>query len=115
MFRRGGNKAFESGKMPAEWRKSVFKNKADVQSCGNSRGLNVMSHTMKSWEIIVEARGQKFAFESNSLVAHKCKLGCFRAWSGHWSEVTARDVNAYHTKALKQPDLRIFKTFNSRF
>ncbi|XP_061629993.1 uncharacterized protein LOC133478218 [Phyllopteryx taeniolatus] len=43
-----------------EWRKSVlvpiFKNKGDVQSCGNYRGIKSMSLTMKLWERVVEAR-----------------------------------------------------------
>ena len=34
----------------------IFKNKGDVQSCGNYRGINLMSHTMKLWERVVEAR-----------------------------------------------------------
>ncbi|KAF7647582.1 hypothetical protein LDENG_00169870 [Lucifuga dentata] len=46
--------------MPEEWRRSVlvpiFKNKGDVQSCGNYRGIKLMSHTMKLWERVVEAR-----------------------------------------------------------
>uniref|UniRef100_A0A3B3DF61 C-type lectin domain-containing protein n=1 Tax=Oryzias melastigma TaxID=30732 RepID=A0A3B3DF61_ORYME len=34
----------------------IFKNKGDVQSCGNYRGIKLMSHTMKVWERVVEAR-----------------------------------------------------------
>ena len=34
----------------------IFKNKGDVQSCGNYRGIKLMSHTMKLWERVVEAR-----------------------------------------------------------
>ena len=33
----------------------LVKNKGDVQSCGNYRGIKLLSHTMKLWEI-VEAR-----------------------------------------------------------
>ena len=37
-----------------EWRDSVliplFKNKGDVQSCSNYRGIKWISHTMKLWE-----------------------------------------------------------------
>lgn len=40
--------------VPEEWRKSVlvliFKNKGDVQSCSNYRGINLISHNMKLWE-----------------------------------------------------------------
>ena len=54
------NKILESERMPEEWRLSVlvpiFKNKGDVQSCGNYRGIKLLSHTMKVWERVVEAR-----------------------------------------------------------
>ena len=54
------NRILDSEKMPEEWRRSVlvpiFKNKGDVQSCGNYRGIKLMSHTMKLWERVVEAR-----------------------------------------------------------
>ncbi|KAK3531499.1 hypothetical protein QTP70_023281 [Hemibagrus guttatus] len=54
------NRVLESEKMPEEWRRSVlvpiFKNKGDVQSCSNYRGIKLMSHTMKLWERVVEAR-----------------------------------------------------------
>ncbi|KAK3547011.1 hypothetical protein QTP86_008801 [Hemibagrus guttatus] len=36
-----------------------FKNKGDVQSCSNYRGIKLMSHTMKLWERVVEARLRK--------------------------------------------------------
>ena len=46
--------------MPEEWRKSllisIYKNKGDAQCCGNYRGIKLMSHTMKVWERIIEAR-----------------------------------------------------------
>jgi hypothetical protein len=45
------NLIFRSNKMPGEWRRSIlvpiFKNKGDVQSCMNYRGIKLMSHTMK--------------------------------------------------------------------
>ncbi|RXN38888.1 Retrovirus-related Pol poly LINE-1 [Labeo rohita] len=54
------NKILDSETIPEEWRRSVlvpiFKNKGDVQSCGNYRGIKLMSHTMKLWERVVEAR-----------------------------------------------------------
>ncbi|KAK3533956.1 hypothetical protein QTP70_035003, partial [Hemibagrus guttatus] len=44
------NRVLESERMPEEWRRSVlvpsFKNKGDVQSCSNYRGIKLMSHTM---------------------------------------------------------------------
>ena len=49
--------------MPDEWRKStlvpIYKNKGDIQSCGNYRGIKLMSHTMKLWERVIERRLRK--------------------------------------------------------
>ncbi|KAK3555243.1 hypothetical protein QTP86_010532 [Hemibagrus guttatus] len=49
--------------MPEEWRRSVLvpflKNKGDVQSCSNYRGIKLMRYTMKLWERVVEARLRK--------------------------------------------------------
>ena len=46
--------------MLEEWRRSVlipiYKNKGNAQCCGNYRGIKLMSHTMKVWERIIEAR-----------------------------------------------------------
>jgi hypothetical protein len=46
--------------MLKEWRRSIlvqiFKNKGDVQSCTNYRGIKLMSHTMKFWERVIEYR-----------------------------------------------------------
>ncbi|KAK3534979.1 hypothetical protein QTP70_001936 [Hemibagrus guttatus] len=57
------NRVLESERMPEEWRRSVlvpiFKNKGDVQSCSNYRGIKLMSHTMKVWERVVKARLRK--------------------------------------------------------
>ncbi|KAK3541097.1 hypothetical protein QTP86_013352 [Hemibagrus guttatus] len=57
------NRVLESERMPEEWRRSVlvpiFKNKGDVQSCSNYSGITLMSHTMKLWERVVEARLRK--------------------------------------------------------
>jgi exonuclease III len=54
------NRILDGEKMPEEWRRSVlvpiFKNKGDVQSCENYRGIKLMSHTMKLWERVVESR-----------------------------------------------------------
>ena len=48
------NLIFRSNKMPEEWRRnivvSIFKNKGDVQSCTNYRGIKLMSHTMKPYK-----------------------------------------------------------------
>ena len=53
------NKILESERIPEEWRSVlllIFKNKGDVQSCDNCRGIKLMSHTMTLWERVVEAR-----------------------------------------------------------
>ena len=54
------NLIFQSNKMSEEWRRSIlvsiFKNKGDVQSCTNYRGIKLMSHTMKLWERVIEHR-----------------------------------------------------------
>ncbi|XP_070004551.1 uncharacterized protein [Nicotiana sylvestris] len=47
-------------RMPNEWRWStvvpLYKNKGDIQSCNNYWGIKLLSHTMKVWERVVEAR-----------------------------------------------------------
>ncbi|KAK3540977.1 hypothetical protein QTP86_007950 [Hemibagrus guttatus] len=56
------NRVLESERMPEEWRSvlvPIFKNKGDVQSCSNYRGIKLMSHTMKLWGRVVEARLRK--------------------------------------------------------
>ena len=54
------NKILEDERMPDEWRRNVlvpiFKNKGNVQSCSNYRGIKLISHTTKLWERVVEAR-----------------------------------------------------------
>jgi hypothetical protein len=54
------NLIFRLNKMPDEWRRNIlvpiFKNKRDVQSCTDYRGIKLMSHTMKLWERIIEHR-----------------------------------------------------------
>ena len=57
------NKLLKWEKVPDEWRKSVlipiYKGKGDSKECGNYRGIQLMSHTMKLWEQIVEATLRK--------------------------------------------------------
>ena len=54
------NRLLVAKRMPEEWKKSVlisiYKNKEDAQGCRNYRGIKLMSHTMKVWERIIEAR-----------------------------------------------------------
>ena len=51
---------YEQEKIPTEWRDSViipiYKEKGDIQDCGNYRGIKLMSHTMKIWERINDRR-----------------------------------------------------------
>ena len=54
------NRLLMGKRMPEEWKRSVlipiYKNKGDAQCCGNCRRIKLMSHTMKVWERIIEAR-----------------------------------------------------------
>ena len=54
------NRMLRGEAMPGEWRKSVlvpfFKGKGDIKDCGNYRGIKLMSHTMKLWERVIDAR-----------------------------------------------------------
>ena len=54
------NNITRTNNMPNDWRKSrmvpIFKGKGDVLECNNYRGIKLMSHTMKLWERIIEAR-----------------------------------------------------------
>ena len=34
----------------------IFKEKGDIQDCGNYRGTNMISHTMKIWERVIDRR-----------------------------------------------------------
>jgi hypothetical protein len=46
-----------------EWRKSIlapiFKNKGEIQSCTNYKGIKLMSHTIKLWERVIKHRLKK--------------------------------------------------------
>jgi hypothetical protein len=54
------NLIFRSNKMSDEWMRSILvpilKNKRDVQSCTNYRGIKLMSHIIKLCEMIIEHR-----------------------------------------------------------
>ena len=54
------NSILRTNKMPIDWRKSrmvpIFKGKGDVLECNNYIGIKLMSHTVKLWEIMTEAR-----------------------------------------------------------
>ena len=54
------NNILQKEEMLKEWRRSVlvpiYKNKGDIMECGSFRGIKLMSHTMKTWERIVDHR-----------------------------------------------------------
>jgi Reverse transcriptase (RNA-dependent DNA polymerase) len=64
------NTIFRSNKMPDEWRRSIlvpiFKNKGNIQSCTNYRGIKLMSHTIKLWERVIEHRLRKLTTVSKN-------------------------------------------------
>ena len=78
------NRLLRGEKMPDEWRRSVlvplYKGKGDIKECGNYRGIKLMSHTIKLWERIIEARirknvtiaEQQFGFMPEEY--HRCNL-----------------------------------------
>ena len=57
------NRLLRGEKIPDEWRKSVlvllYKGKGDIKECGKYQGIKLMSHPMKLWERIIEARIRK--------------------------------------------------------
>jgi Reverse transcriptase (RNA-dependent DNA polymerase) len=52
------NIIFRSNKILDEWRRnilvSIFKNKGDIQSYTNYRGIKLMSHIMNLWERVIK-------------------------------------------------------------
>jgi len=46
--------------MPREWRFGtvipLYKNKNDIQDCNNYRGIKLLGHTMKLWEMVIKRR-----------------------------------------------------------
>ena len=53
------NRLLMGERIPDEWRSvliPIYKNKGNAQCCANYRGIKLMSHTMKVWERIIEAR-----------------------------------------------------------
>ncbi|KAI5746693.1 hypothetical protein M8J77_006372 [Diaphorina citri] len=57
------NQVLEEERIPDDWRKStivpIYKEKGDIQDCGNYRGIKLMSHTMKLYERIIDKRLRK--------------------------------------------------------
>ena len=74
--------------MPEEWRRSVlipiYKNKGNAQCCGMYRGIKLMSHTMKIWKRIIEARLKGYHGDQQTAIwiyarkeDHRCHV-CFK-------------------------------------
>ena len=61
--------------MPEDWRNSVitpiYKEKGDIQDCGNYQGIKLMSHTMKIWgkRSLMDGSEMKHPLEQNNLVS----------------------------------------------
>ena len=57
------NVIFRTAKMPREWRFStvipLYKNKGDIQDYNNYKGIKLLNHTMKLWEMVIEKRLRK--------------------------------------------------------
>ena len=56
------NRLLLGEKMPDEWRSMLvplYKGKGDIKECRNYWGIKLMSHTMKLWEMVIEARIRK--------------------------------------------------------
>jgi Reverse transcriptase (RNA-dependent DNA polymerase) len=53
-----------------EWKRSIlvsiFKNKRDIQSCTNYRGIKLMSHTIKLWERVIKHHLRKLTTVSKN-------------------------------------------------
>uniref|UniRef100_A0A453HMW2 Reverse transcriptase domain-containing protein n=1 Tax=Aegilops tauschii subsp. strangulata TaxID=200361 RepID=A0A453HMW2_AEGTS len=91
------NLIFRANKMPEEWRRSIlvpiFKNKGDVQSCTNYRGIKLMSHTMKLWERVIEHRLRRMTSVTPKISLVSCLGG--RPWKPFfWYDNLWRDIGS---------------------
>ena len=90
------NRLLQGEKMPDEWRgsalASLYKGKGDIKKCGNYRGIKLMSHSMKLWERVIEARirkevtiaEQQFGFMPGSSTTDA--IFCLRIQLEKWTE-----------------------------
>jgi len=57
------NEIMRTKKISDEWKRNTlilfYKNKEDIQNCSSYRGIKLMSHTMKSWERVIERKLRK--------------------------------------------------------
>ena len=66
------NHIFWSNKMPDEWKSilvPIYKNKGDIQSYTNYRGIKLMSHTMKLWESSSSTCEERRRYQQTNLVS----------------------------------------------
>ena len=74
----------------------IFKEKGDIQDCGNYRGITMISHNMKIWERIIDRRLR----EETSIGEEQ--FG-FMPGSGTTDAIyTARQVMEKHREMLKK-------------
>lgn len=49
--------------MPYEWRFSIlillYKNEEDIKSCNSHRGIELLSLTMKVWEMVIDKKNRR--------------------------------------------------------
>ena len=70
----------------------LYKGKEDIKECGNYRGMKLMSHTMKLWEKVIEARikkevtiaEQQFGFMPGRSITDA--IFCLSMLLGKWTE-----------------------------
>ncbi|XP_019233441.1 PREDICTED: uncharacterized protein LOC109214027 [Nicotiana attenuata] len=94
-------------RIPEEWRWStvipLYKNKGDIQNCNNSRGIKLLSHTMKIWERVVELRVRSIGR------GRKAYIWCSSIWKAYdkvpWEVLSrcleARGVPVAYTTMIK--------------
>nr|GEV81607.1 hypothetical protein [Tanacetum cinerariifolium] len=103
------NKIFSSAKMPEEWRLSevilIYKNKGDAQACSNYRGIKLLSHTMKLWELSREGilESWRKALEENGLRVSREKTEYLRCEFGRY-EVIHQEVDIRIGDRILQPN-----------
>ena len=89
------NKLLQGEKMPDEWRTvlvPLYKGKGDFKECGNYQRVKLMSHSMKLWERVIEARirkevmiaEQQFGFMAGRSTTNA--IFCLRMLLEKWTE-----------------------------
>ena len=63
-----------------------YKGKGDIKECGNYRGIKPMSHIMKLWEGVIEARLRK-----------EVRVGRTAVWVYAWKEYYQHNIQSADT------------------